>query len=261
MTSVALVDLITRNRLGQIRQKPGLTGIIKNRFPRLTRKEYSSLHAKHREKKLPSTFAKGKGPKHQRSSIAMGNAFHTHVLHQLVCDHLTECRCPTRVKTVPKGAVQDMLSGARAAFELLHLAPLCGEILIESLDVNVGTRLDMLAVRKGTNRLVLVSWKTTGACPFTPGVVEGRFSRAILEPGAQAVSNVEAYIAQQHLAQVACELHMLWTTHRVHEVTSAVIIYLYPDGRSRSVWLSQDCCNPAMCQQVFRVVNNVVSSM
>lgn len=259
----SLVQLLIANESGQLRDRvgkgfirtlkdkeeclEGLTTVLKRRFPRMTRREFSA----HRDKNGEKLANKQKG----KSSIRLGNSFHTHVLHKLFCT--SSCLCKRKSSSSPNGIVKRMLNTAHNALLEQGLDPLVGEVVLAPPPGSkpVGTRFDLLArhLSHWAKPLVVVSWKTCGSCPFAPGATAGRFGDAILIPGKVTVNTSEDYVAQRDLAQLACEIHMLRATHNV-PIGGGLVIYLYPRDPSkyRAIWI--DPQSLPLCGRVWNTV-------
>lgn len=260
----ALIKLLVANEKGQLCDRigkgfirkdggsevclKGLTTVLKDRFPRLTRKQFTAARDKNGEKKL-STAKKGK------SNIRIGNSFHTRILHRLFCSD-AKCVCKRPPSGSPHPIVGRMLNTAVGALAQLKLDPVVGEVVIAPPPgaSPVGTRFDLLT-RSQTpgGPLVVVSWKTCGACPFPPGSTSGQFGEAVLTSEKVRVKTSEEYMSQRDLAQLGCEIHMLRATHGI-EIGGGMIIYLYPNDPSkyRAIWLANHCL--PMCGRVWNAV-------
>ena len=205
-------------------------------FPHLSRKEF---RARRRAKRAPTrvTSAEGIG-RRKASSKRTGEYFHRHAHHTLVCKVLGKCQCPDmKKKRVPEVRKQspayEMLEAVKRFTDEHQLVALSGEQVIVAPTQGLGTRFDMLFERRGEGRLVLISWKSTGYCPFGDAVtevsLEDRVCRRITEQ-----TSSEAIVSREHLAQLVLELHMLRDEHKV-DVHEAMIVYLSPFSREYRV--------------------------
>lgn len=234
---------------GQEQTLEGLTSVLRRRFPRLSRKEFT----RHRDRKGEKFSEKKKG----KSNIRVGNSFHRHILHKLFCGDRI-CVCAHKSTSPPVPRVRRMLETAHRALEDLRLDPLVGEVVIAPPPHSskaVGTRFDLLARSRARpdSPLVVVSWKTCGSCPFPVGATVAAFGDAALMPGRVNVSTSEEYAAQRDLAQLGCEIYMLRATHKV-DIGGGLIIYLYPNdpGKYRAVWISSESL--PLCRRVWDTV-------
>ena len=259
-----LVELLVANERGVLRDRvgkgfirtvngqeetlEGLTSVLKRRFPRLSRKEFS----KHRDKNGEKVAGKQKG----KSNIRLGNSFHTHIIHKIFCN-ADKCLCKRKSSSVPNPIVKRMLSTAHAALQDLKLDPLVGEVVIAPPPGAklVGTRFDLLtrSTAHEGKPFIVVSWKTCGSCPFPVGTTVASFGDAALIKGRVDVRTSEEYVAQRDLAQLGCEIHMLRTTHKV-EIGGGLIIYLYPrePKKYRAIWLASG--SMALCGRVWNAI-------
>lgn len=232
----------------------GLTGVISERFPRVTRTEFR----RGLSRSTPAPRSQGR----KASNPALGTAFHAVVLHSMVCLRTGRpCMCPkSSAPTVVTSEVAGMVRAAMALFERLEIEALCGELIVHSSEWLLGARLDMIAARKARpDELVLVSWKTSGACPFPEGVEVAEFGDVLLDRSVTRVKSSQEYVAQSHLAQLACELNMLWDNHGVYNVRYAVIIYVFAGSTAttnppRAVWLGPRSCQQRACATVASVL-------
>lgn len=132
-----------------------------------------------------------------------------------------------------------MVNAAQDFVSEEHLVALAGETVVAAPHVGLATRFDMLCERlygDRAGRMVLVSWKTSGDCPFETTArrvsITARVCRAIEDN-----TPSEFVVAREHLAQLALELHMVRNEHQV-DVQEACIVYLTPGKREhRVVWL------------------------
>lgn len=228
----------------------GVTRVISERFPRVSKSAFRQGLDKR---------ASPRAGKVSASSPKLGTAFHAAALHSMVCLAMGgKCVCPAgsdSVSVTPQ--VTHMVRSAMKLFRDLKLTALCGELIIHSNTWRLGARCDMIAARsEHPKELVLVSWKTSGACPFPPGVCIAEFGRVLLSADENRVQSTQDYLAQSHLAQLACELNMLWNTHAVYGIRHAVIIYVFPDATlaPRPVWLGPNSCGQLACETVVNVL-------
>lgn len=228
----------------------GVTRVISERFPRVSKAAFR----KGLDKRAPPPTAKVSA-----SNPKLGTAFHAAALHSMVCLVIGRgCVCPTgsdAVTVTPQ--VAHMVRAAMKLFQDLKLTALCGELIIHSNTWRLGARCDMIAARsEHPTELVLVSWKTSGACPFPAGQVIAEFGGVLLSAQENRVQSTQDYLAQSHLAQLACELNMLWNTHAVYNIRHAVIIYVFPDPTiaPRPVWLGANSCKQLACETVVNVL-------
>lgn len=234
----------------------GLTGVISERFPRVTKAVFRQGLSKGAAKAAPRPAGQ------KASSPKLGSAFHATVLHSMVCLRTGRpCTCPSSSEqvTVTK-EVEDMVRAAMALFAHFQLEALCGELIVHSNVWRLGARLDMIAVRKkDPTEMVLVSWKTSGTCPFPAGVEIAEFGEVLLNRGCTRVQSSQDYVAQSHLAQLACELNMLWDSHGVYNIRYAVIMYVFAGATlasnpPRAVWLGPNSCKQVACATVANVL-------
>lgn len=232
----------------------GLTRIISERFPRVSPVEFRKGLNK------DGGYVRQAGQK--ASSPVMGTAFHAVVLHSMVCLRTKRpCICPSGSdKVTVTQEIRNMTLAAMTLFDKFGLEALCGELIIHSNVWRLGARCDMIATRKGVpNELVLVSWKTSGACPFPEGQETAEFGSVLLDRNVKIVQSTQDYLAQSHLAQLACELCMLWNTHGVYNIRYAVIIYIFAGATHasnppRAVWLGPNSCKQLACETVVNVL-------
>ncbi len=234
----------------------GVTSVLKERFPRVSRTVYRR------------GLRKGRGEikaRDQRpSSPVLGTAFHAAVLHSMVCLPMQggagggACVCPTGASApacTPE--VRSMVRAAMACFEEMELEPLCGELIMLSPLYALGARCDMIALnRHNADDIVLVSWKTSGTCPFPEGARVAEFAPVLLTTDTDGLGlSTQEYTAQAHLAQLACELHMLREGHHV-PATRALIVYIYPglEGRYRCIQLGPRSSGLETCRRVVQVL-------
>lgn len=264
-----LIDLIIKNnnkryiqRVGRKgfhdkqtnRTYEGLTSVISERFPRVSRAVY--------RRGLRPGEGEIKERDQRASNPALGTAFHAVVLHSMLCSPTSpgdrSCVCPKGCEKIEcTEEIKSMVKAAIKCFQTMNLEALCGELIILSPIYALGARCDMIALnRSDPNDLVLVSWKTSGSCPFPVGTNTAEFSQVILSPDTKHLKiSTQEYIAQAHLTQLACELHMLWEGHQIC-ITRAVIVYIYPgiEGRYRCIWLGPRSCTIEACRKVVDVL-------
>lgn len=255
-----LASLLQQNERGQLRPMPGcrggfvdargkkqvkLCGIGRflhyrtSAFPKLSKKAYRARM----EKKI-----KKKTTKKKASSKRIGQYFHRQVHHALICamSEGEKCTCPEGKTT--SLARQDspaygMVLSAVKALRFMKVVPICGErIIAAEPEHRLGTRFDLLAADAlDPSKYVLVSWKTTGTCPFSSSETFVSADR-VMETRRETDSS-ETIVAREHIAQLVCELHMLRDIHRLGaSLCAAAIVYLFPgDGdRYQIVWLSSE---------------------
>lgn len=214
-------------------------------FPKLSKRAYRA-----RRRKKTSAAAAGRRPCGTKASNKrIGSYFHRQVHHALVCalnvakKKPIECTCPEGPTTAlvrKTSPVYAMVQSAALALRELELVPLCGEKIVADPAIRLGTRIDLLTARfHDMTKFVLVSWKTTGMCPFSqtsPSSFDSVMKRVSKQDSSEDIT------AREHLAQVVCELHLLCDEHQL-AVDGAVIIYLFPgqESRYRAVWIRDDC--------------------
>ena len=216
-------------------------------FPKLTRAQYRAR----REKR----HRRGDG---RASSKRVGEYCHRQLAHQLCCvaNGRRRCLCP---QAAPSGAPRrDSLSHAMveaardfAASERLRFEAV--EQVVADANVGVATRFDALARREGTSpRFVLVSWKTSSACPFDDSVRSASLDEWLSSGSVSSSSSSEAIAAREHLAQLTVELHLLRDSHAI-DVAEACVVYLSPgERRFRVVWLTRESIDGGGYARCFR---------
>jgi hypothetical protein len=143
------------------------------------------------------------------------------------------------------GAAQDFVRDHR-------LTPVAAEQVIVAPAVGLGTRFDLLCSQQVSQqqqqRHTLISWKTTGNCPFDADTNLVALEKWVVQQPdvVERQCSSQVIVAREHLAQLALELYMLRETHRVSSVTDACIVYLAPSQRTyRVIWLDRESLEPA----------------
>jgi CRISPR/Cas system-associated exonuclease Cas4 (RecB family) len=181
-------------------------------FPALSKKEWLS-----RRSRKPLRSQKS-------SSKRTGSYCHVQVQHALLCSD--KCQCEAKGVVRKQSPAYAMVQAAKRFVEEQKLVPLCGEMIIVEPRWGLGTKFDMLCERAEGHH-VLVSWKTTGLCPFVEGLK--RFNAEILVCQVpNKTSSSECLAAREHAAQLALEVHMLQTQHNV-PIRHALVVYLNPE--------------------------------
>lgn len=222
-------------RSGKAKRLCGIGTFLRDKcrgFPKLTRTEYRA-RKQNRTRKPPGKHA---------SSKQIGSFFHRQVHHQLVCGAIGAglCSCPEgsapAVDARKNSPAYQMVLSARDFIASERLVVLAGEKVIAEPSVGLGTRFDALCQRADGGALVLVSWKTTGECPFPPELARVSFNAWMCYSVTDASSS-EEIVAREHLSQLALELRMLRDMHAI-DVREACIAYFSPGVRThRVVWI------------------------
>jgi len=194
-------------------------------FPKLTKKQFRE------RKKTPRKHRRGRS-----SSKRIGKYFHRQVHHALVCSSLsTACTCPegeTKAKVRKNSPAFEMVHAAKDFIRDERLAVLAGETVIAAPHVGLGTRFDLLGERlygNAAGHKVLISWKTSGDCPFAAGTTRASLVSWVCRAVDKSTPS-EFIIAREHLAQLSLEIYLLRKEHKV-KVHEACIVYLTPNKR------------------------------
>ena len=183
-----------------------------NAFPKLTKKQFLCRRA-----------SRPRGTK--SSSKQIGQYCHVQVQHALLCVPMNKCECKAKGLVRKQSPSWAMVQAAKRFIQDQQLVPLCGELIIANPAWGLATRFDLLCERNPAHR-VLVSWKTTGQCPFDPRMKKVGLSALVCQmPLATASSELLA--CREHTAQIALEAHILQTKHDV-PLQQAFIVYLSP---------------------------------
>jgi hypothetical protein len=163
----------------------------------------------------------------QKSSSKRGGAYcHVQVQHSLLCVPTGTCRCDKRGVVRKQSPAFDMVKAAQQFISDKQLVPVTGELVISSPVIGLATKFDLLCSCP-TGGYTLVSWKTTGSCPFPPAAQQVSAEELICRgvPGEDTSS--ERRSAREHVGQLVAELHMLKDLHKV-DVREAYVAYLQP---------------------------------
>lgn len=155
-------------------------------FPALSKKEWLA-----RRSRKPLRAQKS-------SSKRTGSYCHVQVQHALLCGD--ECRCEAKGVVRKQSPAYLMVQAAKRFIAEHKLVPLCGEMVIVEPNWRLGTKFDMLCER-AQGQHVLVSWKTTGLCPFLPHVKSFSAERLVCHMPTNTTSS-EMLAAREHASQV-----------------------------------------------------------
>lgn len=125
-----------------------------NAFPKLSKKQFLCRRA-------------SKNKHSKSSSKMMGTYCHLQLQHALLCEPVKECECEIKGVVRRTSPTWGMVQAAKQFLLSRQLIPLCGELIVAEPAWGLATKFDMLCERTRNHR-VLVSWKTTGHCPFQP---------------------------------------------------------------------------------------------